>query len=419
MARTRKALPENIDVAHLISIGVLAGVCPRSLIDEVLAQTGKASQRERLLPAPAVVYYVMALAMWREAPLEEVLRVVCEGLQWLSRGESGAVQASKSAISQARTRLGPEVMKQIANQVLQPMARPEAPGAWYRGWRLMAVDGSCMDVADEAANAEFFGYPAASRGQSAFPQARVIGLVECGTHAVVAASIAPYGHSEVAMAAELLPGKLTGDMLVMADRNFYSFKLWQAACAGGTKLLWRVQSNLGLPVEQELDDGSYMSTVFDSEDRARRHGQRVRVIEYTLKDSAAPVQDSYRLVTNILDPEQAPALELAALYHERWEKRKRLRRVQDAHALDQHRAAQQDAGTGRARAVGAAAGALCRAPTHGARCLAAGARSRPIELRPRAARDQAKDAASSGSPPLSGYHRGATHCSTRSPVAAV
>lgn len=319
MARTRKALPEKIDVAHLISTGVLASVCPRALIDEVLAQTGKASQRERLLPAPAVVYYVMALALWREAPLEEVLRVVCEGLQWLGGGEAGAVQASKSAISQARTRLGPEVMKQLADRVLQPMARREAPGAWYRGWRLMAVDGSCMDVADEAANAEFFGYPAASRGQSAFPQARVLGLVECGTHAVVAASIAPYAFSEVAMARQLLPAKLTGDMLVMADRNFYSFKLWQAACASGAKLLWRVKSNLGLPVEQELADGSYLSTVSDSEDRARRHGQRVRVIDYTLKDSATPVLSSYRLVTNILDPEAAPALELAALYHERWE----------------------------------------------------------------------------------------------------
>ena len=112
MARTRKALPAKVDVAHLISAGVLVSACPRALIEEVLADTGKASQRERLLPAPAVVYYVMALALWREAPLEEVLRVVCEGLQWLGGGgEAGAVQASKSAISQARTRLGPEVMR--------------------------------------------------------------------------------------------------------------------------------------------------------------------------------------------------------------------------------------------------------------------------------------------------------------------
>jgi hypothetical protein len=319
MARTRKALPAKVDVAHLISAGVLASVCPRGLIEQVLADTGKASQRERLLPAPAVVYYVMALALWREAPLEEVLRVVCEGLQWLGGGEAGAVQASKSAISQARTRLGAQVMRELAERVLRPLAVAQAPGAWYRGLRIMALDGSCMDVADETANAEYFGYPGASRGQSAFPQVRVLGLVECGTHVVTAAAVAPYGHSEQAMAAQLLPAKLQSDMLVLADRNFYGFKLWAKACASGAKLAWRVKSSLKLPVERMLPDGSFLSTVFDSEDRQRRAGQVVRVIDYTLHDSATPVQDSYRLVTNILDAEQAPALELAALYHERWE----------------------------------------------------------------------------------------------------
>ena len=320
MARTRKALPAKVDIAHLISTGVLASVCPRPLIEEVLQETGRASQRERLLPAPAVVYYVMALALWREAPLEEVLRVVCEGLQWLGGGQADAVQASKSAISQARTRLGPEVMERLAQRVLRPLAGPDAPGAWYRGLRVMALDGSCMDVADERANAEFFGYPTATRGQSAFPQARVLGLVECGTHAIVAADIAPYARSsEKAMAAERLPGWLRTDMLVLADRGFYSFKLWSLACASGAALLWRVASNIKLPAQEVLSDGSYLSTVFDSEDGARRHGRTVRVVEYALADSASPIQDSYRLVTTLLDPEQAPALDLAALYHERWE----------------------------------------------------------------------------------------------------
>jgi len=320
MARTRKALPAKVDIAHLISTGVLASVCPRPLIEEVLQETGRASQRERLLPAPAVVYYVMALALWREAPLEEVLRVVCEGLQWLGGGQADAVQASKSAISQARTRLGPEVMERLAQRVLRPLAGPDAPGAWYRGLRVMALDGSCMDVADERANAEFFGYPTATRGQSAFPQARVLGLVECGTHAIVAADIAPYARSsEKAMAAERLPGWLRTDMLVLADRGFYSFKLWSLACASGAALLWRVASNIKMPPAEVLSDGSYLSTVFDSEDGARRHGRTVRVVEYALADSASPIQDSYRLVTTLLDPEQAPALDLAALYHERWE----------------------------------------------------------------------------------------------------
>lgn len=319
MARTRKVLPAQVDVAHLISAGVLASVCPRALIEEVLSEAGKASQRERLLPAPAVVYFVMALALWREAPLEEVLRVVCEGLQWLGGGQASAVQASKSAISQARSRLGPEVMRLLAERVLRPLAQPGAPGAWYRGLRVMALDGTCMDVADETANAEFFGYPSASRGQSGFPQARVLSLVECGTHAVVAAAIAPYRQSEQAMAAPLLGGKLSVNMLVLADRNFYGFKLWQIASASGAKLVWRVSSSPKLPVERMLPDGSYLSTIFDGKDRKRSQGQTVRVIKYALDNSATPVEESYRLVTNILNAEDAPALELAALYHERWE----------------------------------------------------------------------------------------------------
>jgi hypothetical protein len=319
MARTRKALPEKVDVAHLISTGVLASVCPRPLIDEVLEETGRGSQRNRLLPAPAVVYYVMALALWREAPLEEVLRVVCEGLQWLGGGQAEAVQASKSAISQARTRLGAKVMQRLAERVLRPLAAPDAPGAWYRGRRVMALDGSGMDVADEKANAEFFGYPTATRGQSAFPQARVLGLVECGTHVIAAADIAPYAHSEKAMAAERLSGWLDKTMLLLADRGFYSFKLWQIASATGAALLWRVSATLKLPAQQVLPDGSYLSTVYDSTDTARKHGVTVRVVEYELDGSATATPASYRLLTNVLDASQAPAQELAALYHERWE----------------------------------------------------------------------------------------------------
>ena len=138
------------------------------------------------------------------APLEEVLRVVCEGLQWLGGGQVGAEQASKSAISQARSRLRPEVMQRLTRRVLRRLAAPAAPGAWYRGNRVMALEGSGMDVADERANAEFFGYPTATRGQSAFPQARLLGLVECGMHAIVAADITPLARSEKAMAAAQL-----------------------------------------------------------------------------------------------------------------------------------------------------------------------------------------------------------------------
>jgi hypothetical protein len=319
MARTRKALPQKVDVAHLISTGVLASVCPRPLIDEVLQQTERGSRRNRLLPAPAVVYYVMALSLWREAPLEEVLRVVCEGLHWLGDGRAGAVQASKSAISQARTRLGSLVMQRLAERVLRPLAPPDAPGAWYRGWRVMALDGSSLDVADEKANAEYFGYPTAARGHSAYPQARVLGLVECGTHVVTAAHIAPFAHSEKAMAGERLSGWLDKTMLVLADRGFYSCKLWRMADATGAALLWRASATLKLPAQQVLPDGSYLSTVHEGGDAVKQHGVTVRVVEYELVGAAAATQERYRLLTNILDPNAAPAGELAALYHERWE----------------------------------------------------------------------------------------------------
>lgn len=319
MARVRKSLPAKLDLAYLISAGVLAGACPRDLIDEVLAETGRASQRQRLLPAQAVVYYVMALAVWREAPLEEVLRLVCEGLQWLDGADGPAVLPTKSAISQARSRLGEEVMRRLAQRVLQPVATPETLGAWYGQWRVMAVDGTCLDVADEAANAEFFGYPGVSRGRAAFPQARVVSLLECGTHVVTAAQLGPQRLSEKALAAQLLPAALKPEMLLLADRNFFGIGLWRQCCASGAKLLWRVSSTLKLQPLQLLEDGSYLSEVFEQSDSARRRGLPVRVIEYTLEQSATPTEERYRLVTNILEPQQAPARDLAALYHERWE----------------------------------------------------------------------------------------------------
>ena len=243
--------------------------------------------------------------------------------------------------------------------------------------------------------------PTATRGQSAFPQARLLGLVECGTHVIVAAGIAPYARSEKAMATELLPGWLSKDMLPMADRGFYSFKLWTLACDSAAALLWRVSSTLKLAAQQGLSDGACLSTVFDSEDGARRHGRTVRVIEYTLTDSATPTQDNYRLVTNLLDPDQMPGQELAALYHERLE----IEGVSDE--FKTHLRASRTVLRSKTPEMeqqemwGPVAGAFRHPPTHGASGLAARTRPGSSQLLPRGARDQAKDAASCGHSPLS------------------
>jgi hypothetical protein len=187
------------------------------------------------------------------------------------------------------------------------------------GRRLVAIDGTCLDLPDTPANDAFFGRPGVNKGErSAFPQARVVALAECGTHAVFDAVIGPYTTSEAALSAELL-GRLTPGMLCLADRGFYSFKAWETACGSGADLLWRVKDNLILEPVKDLPDGSFLADVFDSiTDRRRRHPARVRVISYTIEDGRDP-SGPFRLITTLLDHAKAPAAQLAAAYAQRWE----------------------------------------------------------------------------------------------------
>ena len=199
------------------------------------------------------------------------------------------------------------------------MATSATKGAWYRRWRLVSLDGSCLDVADTAENRAAFGRPEASRGESAFPQLRFVALVENGTHVLFGARPGRFADGETTLAHDALTALRPG-MLCLADRQFFGHALWQGAAATGAELLWRVKRNLRLPREAVLADGSYLTTVYPTE-KDRRHragGVRVRVVEYRL-EGIADAEPLYRLVTTILDPAEAPAAGLAALYHERWE----------------------------------------------------------------------------------------------------
>jgi hypothetical protein len=245
---------------------------------------------------------------------EEVARLLGEGL---GKGRRSWQVPTTAAIGRARRRLGVEPLKALFARVCRPVAVPETAGAWYRHWRVVAVDGTTLDVADTAANEEFFGRHASGRGAGAFPQARLVALAECGTHAVFGAVIGPQSVSEQRLSRQLFP-QLEKGMLLLADRGFYGFELWQAARATGADLLWRVRKSAALPVTQVLGDGSYLSTVHAEKDRrSRRSPVVVRVIEYTLARSGDTAV--YRLLTTLLDPKQAPARELAALYAQRWE----------------------------------------------------------------------------------------------------
>ena len=319
MARTVAELPAGPRITDYISLGVVAQTFPRETVDAVLAETGKASQRERDLPAYVMVYYVMALALYMQASYCEVLRCLLEGVEWLMGPQAQVKAPGKSGISQARTRLGSEPLKLLHDRIATPIAVAGTKGAWFRQWRLVSLDGSTMAVADSPANEEAFGRPGHSRGKAAHPQIRLVSLVENGTHVLFGTRMDGYHTGEITIAKQVVK-RLHKGMLCLADRNFFGFELWQEAQANGADLLWRVKENLLLPCLQRLPDGSYLSKVYPSP-RDRRHdtnGVQVRVVEYTLEGipDAEPI---YRLVTTMLDPKQAPAQELAALYSERWE----------------------------------------------------------------------------------------------------
>jgi hypothetical protein len=314
--------PTDSRLTDHISIGVLTRVFPADVVDSVVAEAGRREQRQRLLPARVVVYYVLAMALFADSSYEEVMRQLVEGLAWDSGWRRAWAVPDKAAIFKARQRLGREPLELLFAAVCSPLANESTRGAFYRGLRLMSIDGTCLDVPDTPANEQAFGRPGSSRreGGGAFPQLRLVALSETGTHAITDAALGPYTTGENALADELL-GALQKGMLCLADRGFYSFERFQAARATGAQLLWRVKSDVGLPCEQTLPDGSYLTSIYALKDRkARREGQPARVVEYGLADQTRAEPDQrYRLITTILDQDAAPAAELAGLYSERWE----------------------------------------------------------------------------------------------------
>lgn len=310
-----------------ISIGVLTTVFPRDLVDEVLATTKKVEQRSRLLPARVVVYYVLALCLFFEDAYEEVMRKLVNGLSFLGTWRETWKVPTTGAISKARIRLGEEPMAELFERVARPLGRPGTPGAWFHEWRVMAIDGIVLDVADTPENLAEFGKSGRGKSTSPFPQIRAVGLGECGTHAIVAAAVDSWSVYERELADRVLYAFEPG-MVVLADRGFYSYELWQAATETGAALVWRVIDNLDLPVLEWLPDGSYRSELVPKKLKADlkrgkiRHlpdGVQipVRVIEYMVSNRTDA--ETIRIITSINDFQAAPAAEIAALYQERWE----------------------------------------------------------------------------------------------------
>lgn len=314
-------------LSDLVSVGVLTRVFPPELVDEVIAGVGRTEQRHRSLPARVMAYFSIGMALYSEGSYEDVLAQLTDGLSWASGWTETYSPPSKSAIFQARARLGAEPLAALFDRVARPIGTEAMAGVWLAGRRLVAIDGTCLDVADTPVNAEHFGRPGVNKGeQAAFPQARVVALAECGTHALFAAEVGTYAESE-AVLADRLVDRLVPGMLLTADRGFFSYALWRKAAATGTDLLWRIRTDSSGPKPvhvEDLPDGSWLADLRQTHSKAARAAEpmRVRVIDYTLDDGRQESRvnpTGYRLFTTIVDPDEASATDLAAAYAQRWE----------------------------------------------------------------------------------------------------
>ena len=323
MARTKAVLGPGARLSDYLSASLLARVVPPETVHAVLDEHGCNTRRVRSFPAVAGVYYCMALSLYPEAAYEEVFAVVAQGLAW-SSGAAEPTLVRKSSISALRTRIGAAPLSELVRRCCVPLAQQRThPQAFYAGLRLVAIDGSCFELPDEADNAATFGYPGSRTslaGHAGYPQARCVILVECATHAILGANLGPYRSGEWELCAPLL-ARLAPGMLCMADRGFNGFEHWRQAQATGADLLWRCSDTRQLPVQTLLEDGSYLSVISPagvSRAQAREQAIPVRVIEYAMPGDG-DAQPRYRLLTTLLDASVAPAMELAALYHQRWE----------------------------------------------------------------------------------------------------
>lgn len=324
MARVGWRKPEtDRRLSDLVSVGVLTRVFPPDVVDEVIAGTGRTEQRNRSLPARVMAYFAVGMALYSEGSYADVLSQLTDGLSWASGWSKNYAPPSKSAIFQARARLGSAPVAALFDRVAEPIGGADTPGVWLAGRRLVAIDGTCLDVADTPVNAEHFGRPGVNKGeQAAFPQARVVGLAECGTHAMFAARVGVYADSEATLTEPLL-AKLGPGMVLTADRGFFSYALWRKATGTGADLLWRVRTDrMGpKPIHQkDLPDGSWLAQLRRTTPASERNAEPmlVRVVDYTI-DDGRDNPASYRLFTTLLDPDDVTATELAAAYTQRWE----------------------------------------------------------------------------------------------------
>src|SRR5579859_618057 len=317
----RQIAPES-KACHDLGPDALATVIPRALILDALTSTGTLNKekRERKLNLCSTVQLLIAQALFAEQSMTSLLHTLNYGRGLLSAEEPEAV-ATASAVSYRRRQLGVAPLQALMRTVCQPLATPQTPGAYRFGFRLMALDSTIESVPDSDANAMTFGRLKGRQGQSAFPQVRGTYLLECGTHAPIDAYFTPCRPSE-RHSAKVLLRSLRPEMLLLWDTGFHEYAYYQLVKVCGAQSLGRVPAGPSPQKIKRLSDGSWLIHLAPSDGKRKRAGEHLvlRMIEYTFTDPKLPgFQQTHRLITSLLDPQLAPALDLVCTYHERWE----------------------------------------------------------------------------------------------------
>jgi hypothetical protein len=305
--------PEGVEII-LDRLAGLSQVIPQAVIDQVLLDAGLGNQKLCPLSHRVMLWVVLAMGLLTHLSIQQVYIHA-------TRLRSNRKIPSRSNLCEGRQRLGVEPVRLVFERVVHPLATPETPGAFYKGLRLMAFDGTVMDTPDTPTNEEYFGRSSGGRGDSAFPQLRKVSLVELGTHIEAALTIGGYHDGEQTLV-ERLFDQIPADALLLEDRGFFSYEHWKKLDAQGVKLLVRLKGNLILNRIRSLPDGSYLAKIYPTPRHRQkdREGIIIRVIEYTIDDPQRTGHgEVHRLGTNLLDNDEYPSLELVCLYHERWE----------------------------------------------------------------------------------------------------
>jgi hypothetical protein len=321
MGFSLRAIADSIEFSEAVSLNALGQAIPQATVEAVVTDLGVEEQRVRKLPAVVTLLLCIAMGLFTNIALEQVLVKMVKGLRYIWPDDEDYQTANRSAICQARQRLGSRPVWELFHRVCKPRATEQTPGAFLFGLRLMAIDGDVEDVPDTAANAAFFGRHHGGRGDGAFPQMRAVYLCESGTHSICDAGFWPCHTSERVGGLRMLRSVEAG-MLVMWDCGFHSFDMAVQTRQRKAHFLGRLPAHVKPKFVKALSDGSYLAYIYPSDYQRKKRGERllVRVIKYTIDDpNRSGHGELHRLITSLLDPDLYPAHTLACEYHQRWE----------------------------------------------------------------------------------------------------